>query len=92
MPVTKSAKKALRQSLRKRAHNLFHKKRIKNLIKEIKKLISEKNPQKAKELLPTLYKFLDKAVKENVIKENTANRKKSKITKLIDSALKRSKT
>ena len=84
MPVTKSAKKALRQSLRKRRHNLFHKRRIKNLVKKIKSLILAKKKEEAQQILPQLYKVLDKAVKENVIKKNTASRKKSKITKLIN--------
>lgn len=83
MPITKSAKKALRQSLRRKNHNLFYKKQIKFLINKIKKLISEKKNEEAKKLLPSLYKILDKAAKEKVIKKNTASRKKSRITKLI---------
>lgn len=84
MPKTKSAKKALRQSKRKRLHNLFHKERIKKTFKEIKKLLSEKKVEEAKNLLPTLFKFLDKAVKEKVLKKNTAARKKSQIIKTIN--------
>ncbi|GBD34109.1 30S ribosomal protein S20 [bacterium HR34] len=84
MPVTKSAKKALRSSLRKRQYNLYYKTKIKALLKEIKKSLSEKNIEKAKSLLPQYYKIVDKAAKENVIKKNTAARKKSRITKFIN--------
>jgi len=84
MPIKKSAKKALRQNIKRRKRNLFHKKRIKNLIKEINSLISEKKAKEAKELLPRLYKFLDKAAKVGALKKNTASRKKSRITKAID--------
>jgi len=42
MPITKSAKKALRQSFRRKARNLVYKKKVKNLLKEVKKLVSEK--------------------------------------------------
>ena len=102
MPITKSAKKALRQSLRRRARNLIYKKKIKNLLKEVKILISQKKVkedksffpaslsqressaiEEVKKLLPQVYKVLDKAAKERIIKKNTAARKKSRITKLI---------
>lgn len=83
MPITNSAKKALRQSLRRKAKNLVHKKRIKTSLKELQKLISEKKIKEAKELLPKIYKFLDKAAKVGVIKKNAASRKKSRITKLV---------
>lgn len=84
MPITKSAKKALRQNLRRRARNLQKKKKIKDLIKEIKRLVLEKKKEEAKKLLPQFYQVLDKAVKTGVIKKNTASRKKSRITKLIN--------
>jgi small subunit ribosomal protein S20 len=83
MPIKKSAKKALRQSLRRRKINLFHKNRMKKIIKEIKGLVLEKKKEEAKKLLPLAYKYIDKAAKRGVIKENTAARKKSKITKLV---------
>lgn len=60
--------------------------RIKILAKEIKKLITAKRIKEAKELLPKYYKALDKAVKENVVKKNTASRKKSRITLAINKA------
>ena len=83
MPITKSAKKALRQNLRRRARNLIYKRKIKSLLKRVRKLILEKNIQEAKKLLPQIYKILDKAAKVGVIKKNTAARKKSRITKAI---------
>jgi small subunit ribosomal protein S20 len=83
MPITRSAKKALRQSLKKRAHNLFYKNKIKALLKKVKSLVLEKKIEEAKKLLPQIYKILDKAAKEKVIKKNTAARKKSRIAKAI---------
>jgi len=47
-------------------------------------LISQKKIKEAKELLPKIYKALDKAAKTGVIKENKAARKKSKIAKLLN--------
>jgi len=83
MPKTKSAKKALRQNKRRRQRNLIYKEKIKKLIKEIRALCAEKKIEEAKNLLPQVYKVLDKAAKVGVIKENTAARKKSKIAKLV---------
>lgn len=83
MPITKSAKKALRQSLRRRARNLIYKKKIKSLLKKMKRLIFQKDFIQAQKLLPQIYKILDKAAKVKVIKKNTASRKKSRIAKLL---------
>lgn len=84
MPITKSAKKAVRQNQRRRARNLVYKKKMKNLIKEVRSLISEKKIEDAKKLLPQIYKSLDKSAKVGVIKKNTASRKKSRITKSVN--------
>ncbi len=83
MPIIKSAKKSLRQSKKRGGRNIQKKKIIKKLLKEIKKLASEKKTKEAEKLLPQAYKLLDKAAKTGLIKENTAARKKSRITKLI---------
>ena len=87
MPITKSAKKALRQSLKRKVRNLSYKKKIKKLLKEVKSLVSKEKIKEAKVLLPQVYKIIDKAAKKGVIKENTASRKKSRITKLINSKM-----
>lgn len=84
MPITKSAKKALRQNVRRRARNLAYKKKIKYLIKKIRSLAADKKIEEAKKLLPQVYKILDKAAKVGVIKKNTASRKKSRLTKLLN--------
>jgi len=87
MPITKSAKKALRQSQKRRRRNLVYKKGIKEITKKIKNLVSQKKTKEAKSLLPQLYKILDKAAKAGVIKKETASRKKSRLTKLINKTI-----
>ena len=84
MPITKSAKKALRQSKKRTVRNIQKKITIKKLLKEIKKLASEKKIEEAKKLLPQVYKLLDKAAKTGLIKKNTVARKKSRIAKSIN--------
>lgn len=86
MPIKKSAKKALRQSFRKRENNKRHKNAVKSAVKKLKKAVNEKNKEEAVKALPFVYKEFDKAAKVGVIKKNTASRKKSRIAKLINSS------
>jgi len=83
MPITKSAKKALKQSRKKRLFNLHRSKKMRSSVKQIKGLIEDKKKQEAIKILPEVYKAIDKAAKRGLIKKNTANRKKSRLTKAI---------
>ena len=82
MPITKSAKKALKGSLVKKAMNDRNKKAIKEATKSIEKLIKEKKKDEAKKLLPKAYSVIDKAAKRGVLKKNTASRKKSLVSRI----------
>lgn len=86
MPIKESAKKALRQSFKHQRRNLTYHNKIKDLIKKVRSLVSQKKIDEAKALLPQVYKALDKAAKVGVIKRNAASRKKSRITKLVSKA------
>ena len=83
MPITKGAKKAHRASKRKQVFNVRRKGEMKDVTKEVQKAIVEGDTKKAKELLPTAYKAIDKAEKRGVIKKNTAARKKSRLSAAI---------
>lgn len=83
MPITLSAKKALHQSIKRRTQNLRRKKAYKVTIKNMKRLIAADKKEEAAKLLPQLYKTLDKTAKTKVIKQNKANRLKSRLTKLV---------
>ena len=82
MPITKSAKKALKGSLVKKSMNDRNKKNIKETVKKIEKLVKEKNTIEAKKLLSTAYSVIDKAAKRGVIKKNTASRRKARLSKI----------
>ena len=56
-------------------------------IKNIKKLVEENKKEEAQKLLPQTYKAIDKAVKRNILKKNTAARKKSRITRMVNKSL-----
>jgi len=79
----KSAKKELRKSLKRRERNLLRKEKIKNTVKELKRLLEKNKIEEAKNQLSLVYKAIDKAAKRNVIHKNKAARLKSKYAKLI---------
>jgi small subunit ribosomal protein S20 len=79
MPITSSAKKALRASARKRVFNLRRKSDISEAVKKIKKLVGENKTNELAEALSNAYKAIDKAAKTGLIKKNTADRKKSRL-------------
>lgn len=83
MPITKSAKKAIRQNIRRKKRNLVYKNKIKDLVKKVKVLTAENKKEEARSLLPQIYKALDKAAKAGVIKKNTASRKKARMAKSL---------
>ena len=80
MPITTSAKKALRQNVRRRADNLAKKEAYKDAVKKFKNLVAAKKMDEAKKQLNAMYQALDKAAKTNVITKNTASRIKSRMT------------
>ncbi|MDD5431161.1 MAG: 30S ribosomal protein S20 [Candidatus Pacebacteria bacterium] len=80
--ITKSAKKAFRQNVARRAKNAKVKKALNAIIKKYKKLV-QSDIKAAQAELSKVYKSLDKAAKENLIKKNKASRLKSRLTKLI---------
>lgn len=86
MPITSSAKKALRASRSKRVFNQRRKDALTSVVKKIKKFVADKNTKEAVALLAQAYKAIDKAAKTNLIKKNAASRKKSRLAKLIKKA------
>lgn len=86
MPITKGAEKALRASKRKQVFNVRRKGAMKDVTKEVVKAVAAGDTAKAKELLPKAYKAIDKAAKRGVIKDNTAARKKSRLSARIKKA------
>ena len=80
MPITSSAKKALRSSDRKRIYNIRTRAAIDAPLKKFRKLITAKSAKEAAALVPIIYQALDKAAKKNYIKKNTASRVKSRVS------------
>jgi small subunit ribosomal protein S20 len=83
MPITQSAKKALRGSQKKRGFNIKKKELLGKAVKQVKKLVAEKKYTEAKALMPQVQKIIDKSAKTGLLKKNTASRKKARISAMI---------
>ena len=83
MPTTKSAIKAMRQSIKRRARNLVKKDAYKKAVKETRKLITAGKKNEAVAALSKAMQALDKAAKTHVIHKNTVSRLKSRMAKAI---------
>ena len=81
MAITKGAKKAHRQSLRKNAMNNKRKDAIRGALKGARLA-----PKGDKAALAAAYKATDKALKSKLLKKNTAARRKAKVAKLLKPA------
>lgn len=79
MALTKTARRQIRVSKRRKIHNDRRMKVMKETVKDVRKLIAGGKKDEAEKMLSTVYKALDKAAKRGVIKKNTASRKKSRI-------------
>jgi len=78
MPITSSAKKALRASTKKRVFNARSKKSVDVTLHDFRKLVVGKDRSGAEKLMPGLFQALDKAAKTGYIKANAAARLKSR--------------
>ena len=78
MPIIKSAKKAARQAVKRTEHNQEIKKDIKAAVKAFKS-----NPTAG--TLKKAQSEYDKAVKKDLIKKNTAARRKAKLHSIAKS-------
>ena len=86
MAITSSAKKAHRASLRKRVFNVNRQDAVRSVLRQIKKLVSDKKIAEANVLISKAYKAIDKAAKGHTIKKGAASRKKSRLARFIGKA------
>lgn len=87
MAITSSAKKAIRSSKKKELFNARRKRAIVREEKNVRKLATSGDMEGALAALPLAYKALDKAVKTNLIKKNTGDRMKSRLTLFVNRTL-----
>ncbi|MDD5760484.1 MAG: 30S ribosomal protein S20 [Candidatus Pacebacteria bacterium] len=91
MPITKSAKEAVKKNQKQRKTNFKKLENFKKTKKKFLKLIEDGKTEEAKKMESRLYKMLDKAAKTNLMEENKVNREKSRLMKKLKTNLKSGK-
>ena len=84
MPNKKNAVKALRQSKKREERNDKAKHALYDIKRKIKKAVMDGNDKDLEKLVKDAQVILDKATKNKIIKPNSASRKKSSLTKLVN--------
>ncbi|MDP8262874.1 MAG: 30S ribosomal protein S20 [Candidatus Ancaeobacter aquaticus] len=89
MPQQKSALKRLRQSKIRHVRNTAVKSSLKTIVNTFLGLIEDNKIEEAQAYLPKITSAFDKASKKGVIHDNTAARKKSRVVKKLNKAVKK---
>jgi small subunit ribosomal protein S20 len=87
MPHTKSAKKNLRKSEKRRLRNRTVKKTLKTHVKRVLAVAAEGTPEKLKEEFRLAVRKLDKAAAKRIIHPNQAARRKSQLARVLNAKL-----
>ncbi len=87
MPHTRSAKKNLRKSEKRRLHNRAVKKTLKTHVKRVLSAAAEGTPEKLREEFKLAVRKLDKAAAKRIIHPNQAARRKSQLARVLNAKL-----
>lgn len=80
----KSALKRARQNVNRHMRNKSKKTRIKNITKSVQLAVEEKSQETASSKLEEAKSYINKAAKKKVIHKNTAARKISRLSRLVN--------
>jgi small subunit ribosomal protein S20 len=86
MANTKSSKKDLRRTVKRRARNLAARSALKTFVKKVKVAAAAGEPAATQTALVTAVSALDKAAQRGIIHKNQAARRKSRIAKAANKA------
>ncbi|MBB02813.1 MAG: 30S ribosomal protein S20 [Rubinisphaera brasiliensis] len=86
MPNTANAKKALRQSVKRRLHNRSQRSALRTAVKKVRALVASGDIEGAETAFRHATKRLDQAAAKNLIHRNAAARTKSRLSKFIKEA------
>jgi small subunit ribosomal protein S20 len=88
MPITSSAKKALKRDLVLTERNAYFKIAMKRAIKALRKgVLAKLEKAELDKLLVEAYQAIDKAAKRNIVHKNNAARKKSRLATSLNSSV-----
>jgi small subunit ribosomal protein S20 len=81
-----SAKKRIRQNVKRRARNMHWKSTLRTSVKGLRAALSEGDAAKAAELLPATVALINKVASKGVIHKNTASRYVSRLSRAVSQA------
>jgi small subunit ribosomal protein S20 len=81
MPNHKSAEKRVRQSRKRKVHNKYYAKTMRNAVKRLRNTTDK---QEAENKLPEVTAMIDKMAKKNIIHKNKAANLKSSLAQQIN--------
>ncbi len=91
MPIIKSQKKRVLISAEEKARNNSIRSEVKTAVKKFETAVAENKLDEAAELLKTAVSVIDEAKRKGVYHINTVSRKKARLSKMLDQAVKASK-
>ncbi|MEO2065560.1 SSU ribosomal protein S20P [Thermovibrio guaymasensis] len=83
MPNTKSAKKRLRQNIKRRERNRYYVRRMKTEAKKVLEAVAQKDLERAKEQLRVAMKWIERAAARGAIHKNEAARRQSRVASAV---------
>ena len=84
MPNIKSAKKRMRQSVKRTARNRVRKEKLKKAVKSFKAILGKGDQAAIGEEFKKVSGAVDKAGVKGILHKNTVNRRKSRMAKMIN--------
>ncbi len=86
MAHSPSAKKRIRQDIKRRSRNRWRKEQIKQAVRDFNDALRAGDREKAAEQLKVVYERLDKVAAKGAIHKNAAARKKSRLARRLNQA------
>ncbi len=80
MPNIRSAKKRMRQSIKRRAQNRIHRAALRTALKRVR---AAETPESATGAFAAAERLLDRAARKGLIAKNKAARQKHRLSKLV---------
>ncbi|MBL4693914.1 30S ribosomal protein S20 [Candidatus Gracilibacteria bacterium] len=79
MPIIKSAKKRMRQNIKRRARRFPVRSELKSAVKKALEMVANGKTEELVKFLPHVFSVIDTAVKKKILHKNNAAHKKSRI-------------
>lgn len=84
MPITKQVIKRVKQANKRSERNRHYRSDMKSMVRLMLDYVEKNEIDKAKKILPKVVKAIDTCAKKNIIQENNAAHKKSRIQKALN--------